>query len=74
MLEIIILVAFVWLMVSAITLALKVTWGVTKVVASILIGLALPVLLVCFLFVGGIALLLPVALICIAVGILKSCV
>ena len=29
MLEIIILVAFVWLMVSAITLALKVTWGVT---------------------------------------------
>lgn len=74
MLEIIILVAFVWLMVSAITLALKVTWGVTKVVASILIGLALPVLLVCFLFVGGIALLLPVALIGIAVGILKSCV
>ena len=50
------------------------TWGVTKVVASILIGLALPVLLVCFLFVGGIALLLPVALIGIAVGILKSCV
>ena len=74
MLEIIILVAFVWLMVSAITLALKVTWGVTKVVTSILIGLALPVLLVCFLFVGGIALLLPVALIGIAVGILKSCV
>ena len=74
MLEIIILVAFVWLMVSAITLALKVTWGVTMVVASILIGLALPVLLVCFLFVGGIALLLPVALIGIAVGILKSCV
>ena len=67
MLEIIILVAFVWLMVSAITLALKVTWGVTKVVASILIGLALPVLLVCFLFVAGIALLLPVALIGIAV-------
>ena len=74
MLEIIILVAFVWLMVCAVTLALKVTWSVTKVVASILIGLALPVLLVCFLFVGGIALLLPVALIGIAVGILKSCV
>ena len=74
MLEIIILVAFVWLMVSAITLALKVTWGVTKVVASILIGLALPILLVSFLFVGGIALLVPVALIGIAVGILKSCV
>lgn len=74
MLEIIILAAFVWLMVSAITLALKVTWGVTKVVASILIGLALPVLLVCFLFVGGIALLVPVTLIGIAVGILKNCV
>ena len=41
--------------------------------AAILITLAFPVLIVCFLFAGGIALLAPVVMIAIAAGILKAC-
>ena len=37
------------------------------------IGLAFPVLIVCFIFVGGIALLVPIIMIAIAAGILKAC-
>ena len=40
---------------------------------TILIGLAFPVLIVCFLFVGGIALLIPLVMIAIAAGIVKAC-
>ena len=66
-------VIFIWRLVKAIGLAFKLTWGVAKIAASILIGLAFPVLIVCFVFVGGIALLVPVIMIAIAAGILKAC-
>lgn len=72
MIELLVLVVFGWLLVKAIGLAFKMTWGATKVVASILIALALPVLIICLLFVGGIALILPLLVIGIAVGILKA--
>ena len=71
MFELLIIAIFLWLLVKAIGLAFKLTWGVAKITASILIGLTLPVLIVCFLFVGGIALLVPVAMIAIAAGIVK---
>ena len=71
MFELLIIAIFLWLLVKAIGLAFKLTWGVAKITASILIGLALPVLIVCVLFVGGIALLVPVAMIAIAAGIVK---
>ena len=64
---------FIWLIVKAAGFALKLTWGVAKVVAAILIGVALPVLIVCLVLVGGIALLVPLGMIAIAVGILKAC-
>ena len=57
MFELLIIAIFLWLLVKAIGLAFKLTWGVARITASILIGLALPVLIVCFVFVGGIALL-----------------
>ena len=41
---------------------------------AILMALALPMLVVCLVFAGGIALLVPLAVIGIAVGILKACV
>ena len=40
---------------------------------TILLVLAFPVRLVCVLFVGGIALLIPIALVCLAGGILRAC-
>ena len=73
MFELLTVVIFIWLLVKAIGLAFKLTWGVTKIAASILIGLAFPVLIVCFVFVGGLALLVPVIMIAIAAGILKAC-
>ena len=73
MFELLTIAIFIWLLVKSIGLAFKLTWGVAKIAASILIGLAFPVLIVCFVFIGGIALLVPVVMIAIAVGILKAC-
>lgn len=73
MFELLTIAIFIWLLVKAIGFAIKRTWGVAKIAASILIGLAFPVLIVCFLFVGGIALLVPIVMIAIAAGILKAC-
>ena len=73
MFELLTIAIFIWLLVKSIGLAFKLTWGVAKIAASILIGLAFPVLIVCVVFVGGIALLVPVVMIAIAAGILKAC-
>ena len=73
MFELLTIAIFIWLLVKAIGLTFKLTWSVAKVAASILIGLALPVLIVCLIFVGGVALLVPLIMIAIAAGILKAC-
>ncbi len=74
MLEILTIVVFVWLLLKALKLAFKLTWGVAKIVASILMAVALPLLIGCLVFAGGIVLMIPIALILIALGILKACV
>ena len=74
MFELLGLILFGWIFWGALRLAFKVTWGFAKIAASILFVLALPVLIVCLLFAGGMVLLLPVALIALAWGILKACV
>ncbi len=73
MFEIVILAIFLWLMFKVIGLGFKLTWGVAKVIASLLMVIAVPILFVCMVFVGGIALLLPLALVGIAFGIVKAC-
>ena len=74
MFELLVLILFGWMFIGALRLAFKVTWGFAKIAASILFVLALPVLIGCLLFAGGMVLLLPVALIALAWGILKACV
>lgn len=74
MFELLTIVVFVWLLIKTIGLAFKLTWGMAKIVASILLVLALPLLIVCLLFVGGAILIVPVAMIGIAEGIMKSCI
>ena len=74
MFELLTIVVFVWLLIKTIGLAFKLTWGMAKIVASILLVLALPLLIVCLLFVGGVILIVPVAMIGIAAGIMKSCI
>ena len=51
---------FVWLFVKSVGLAFHVTWGLAKIAATLLFVIALP-------------LLLPLALVAAAFGILKSC-
>ena len=74
MFELLTLVLFAWLFVKVIGLTLRMTWGIAKITVSLLIGLALPVLFVGLIFIGGIALLVPIAMIAIAAGIVKACV
>ena len=74
MFELLTIVVFVWLTIKAIGLAFKLTWGMAKIVASILMVFALPLLIVCLLFVGGAILIVPVAMIGVAAGIMKSCI
>lgn len=74
MFELLITILTVWLGIKAIGLMLKLTWGITKLVVGILIVLAFPALLGCLLFAGGILLLIPLAMIAIATGIVKACV
>ena len=73
MFELLVIIAFLWLMFKVIRLAFKLTWNLAKIVASILMVLALPLLVVAILFWSGIALLIPVALLCGAFGTLKAC-
>ena len=74
MFELFVLILFGWLFFGAVRLAFKVTWGLAKITAVILFILALPSLIGCLLFASGLILLLPVALIAIAWGILRACV
>lgn len=72
--ELLVIVLFCWLSFKAIGLALSLTWGVAKILASLLFVIAVPVLFICLLFAGGAILLLPLALIGGAFGLLKACV
>lgn len=74
MLELLAVMVFIWLLVKSAGLALRLTWGAAKIIASILMALALPLLIVCLVFASGLALLLPIGLIALAAGIVKTCV
>lgn len=74
MLSLLLTVLFCWLFFKAIGLAFKVTWGVAKIIASLLFAVAIPLLILCLVFAGGLLLLVPVVLIAIAFGILKAVV
>jgi len=73
MFELLVVILFCWFSVKAIGIALTLTWGAAKVLAAILLAIAVPVLVICLLFAGGVILLLPLALIGGAVGVLKAC-
>ncbi len=73
MFDLLVLVVFVWLFVGAIRLAFRVTWGLAKIVATILFILALPALIVTLLAASGVALLIPLGLLALAWGVLKAC-
>lgn len=73
MFELLVLVLFCWIFFGSIKLLFKIAWGLAKVLAVILLILALPSLIGCLLYASGVILLLPVALIALAWGMLKAC-
>lgn len=73
MFEILTVAVFVWLMFKVVGLMFRLTWGIAKLIAGILLFLAAPVLIVCLLFVGGFFLLIPVGLVALALMIVSAC-
>jgi hypothetical protein len=73
MLDILLTVLFISLFIWTIKLLFKLTWGVAKVTAVILMIIALPALIGCLMVAGGLILLVPVALLIGAIGIVKLC-
>lgn len=71
MFELLVLALFIWLFAKAIGLAIRITWGLAKVLAVIFFVLALPALIGCLLTAGGITLLIPLVLVAAAFGILR---
>lgn len=74
MFELLTMIIFAWLMIKAVGLIFRLTWSIASVVAGILMVIALPVLIFSLLFIGGIALLVPIVIVAIAWGILEACV
>ena len=74
MFELLTIIVFAWILFKTIGLTIKLTWGAARIVASILMVLALPLLIVCLLFVSGVALLIPLVMVFVAAGITKLCV
>ena len=74
MLEILTIVLFCWLFFKALGLAFRAAWGAAKIIAYLLFALAVPMLVLSLLFAGGIVLLVPLALVGLALGLLKAMV
>lgn len=72
MLEILITILFCWLALKVLKLAFKVTWSATKLVSWLLFGVAVPMLFWCLSIAGGLLILVPLALIGLAFGLLKT--
>lgn len=74
MLEILLTILFIWLLFKVIGLAFRVAWGAAKIAASVLFTLAIPLLVLCLIFAGGMLILIPIAMLGAAFGLLKSCI
>ena len=67
------IVLFGWLFFKSLGFFFRLTWGLAKIVGTLLMVLALPVLGVCLLFAGGVMLIVPVAIMAVAFAVLNAC-
>lgn len=74
MFEALIVALFVVLFADTVRLAFKATWRLAKAAAAFLFVVALPAMVGCLTVAGGIALLFPLGLVTVALGVLKVCV
>ena len=74
MLEIILIILFAWFFFGALGLVFRLTWGIAKILGSlVLFVIALPILILLLVFAGGIFLLFPVLIVIGAFTVLKKC-
>ena len=73
MLDLIITVLFCWLFFKALGLTFRLAWGVTKIVAWLLFSIAVPMMVGMLMLAGGLLLLVPLALVGLAFGLVKAC-
>ena len=66
------LILCIWLLCKVFKLLMKMTWGITKGVVSLAMGLASVMVMGCLFFAGGILILIPLALLAVLFGILKG--
>ena len=74
MLELLTIVVFCWLSFKLLGLFFRMTWGIAKLIATLLFIAALPLLVLCLIFAGGMMILIPLGLLALAFGILKACI
>ena len=68
-----ILVGFIlWLFFKGVGLALRMTWGLAKLIGVVLMAVALPVAGACVFMGLGVLLLLPVGLLLLALGLMRT--
>ena len=73
MLELLTIAVFCWLSFKLLGLFVRMAWSAAKLVASILFIIALPLLVLILVSVGGFMLLIPLGLIALALLILDAC-
>ena len=73
MFEFLTTIFFIWLLIKGIGLIIRLTWGTAKIFAGVLMVLSLPLLIGLLIFASGMILLIPVAMVGLAIGILKIC-
>ena len=74
MMDVLVVIVFCWLFFKAVGLAFRMAWGTAKILASVLFAIAVPLLILCLIFAGGLFLLLPLALMGIAFGLVRACI
>jgi len=72
--DILLTMVFLWFAWQVLKLLFKAAWSLAKVIAVLLLIVSVPGLFVCLTFVGGLVLLVPLAMIGAAFGLLKCCV
>lgn len=73
MLSILVTVLVCWLAYKTLGILLSLTWGLAKIMCTVLLILAAPALVICLLFAGGMMILLPLGLAAGAFMLGKAC-
>ncbi|MGN1333699.1 MAG: hypothetical protein ACI4U1_01175 [Anaerovoracaceae bacterium] len=73
MLSILATILICWLSYKTLGILLSLTWGIVKIIGTVLLILAAPALVICLLFAGGMLILLPLGMVVGAFMLGKAC-